>query len=197
MQKIAITGNIASGKSELEKLIEEKGFKVFDSDDIAHDLISQDEEVIEGIKKAFKKYDILHEDGTISRAKLGKIVFKDKALLEKLESVIHPLIRHKIADFFKGSSHEKAIFISVPLLFEKNFRELFDSVILVKADEKVRLKRLMDKGDYDVKHAKARMASQMSQDKKIILSDYVIDNNSTVEDLNKQLNTVLKKLNLK
>lgn len=197
MQKIAITGNIASGKSALEKLIAAKGFKVFDSDDIAHDLISHDPQVIEGIKKAFKKHDILNEDGSISRSKLGKIVFKDKSLLIKLEEIIHPVIKHKIADFFNATKNEKVIFISVPLLFEKNFRELFDSVILVKADESIRLQRLMDKGVFDLKHAKARMAAQMSQDKKIILSDYVIDNNSTVEELEKQLNSVLKKLNLK
>lgn len=196
MLKIAITGNIASGKSQLEKLIAAKGYKVFDSDDIAHDLIFKDEEVIQGIKKAFKKYDILHEDGSISRAKLGKIVFKDKSLLTKLESIIHPVIKHKIASFLNGGKHEKAIFISVPLLFEKNFRELFDIVILVKADEGVRLKRLMDKGDFDIEHAKERMAAQMSQDKKIVLSDYVIDNNSTVKKMEAQLTAILKKLNL-
>lgn len=195
MLKVAITGNIASGKSELEKLLQQKGYKVFDTDEISHDLTANDAEVISRIKKIFKNHDILSQDGEISRPKLGKLVFSDKNLLAKIESILHPAIKYRIERIFDEWQSEKVIFVSVPLLFEKKFDVMFDKVILVTADEDKRLSRLLKRSNYDINHARSRIQSQITQEEKISLSDYLIDNNSKIEDLEPQLELILSKLN--
>ena len=196
MLKVAITGNIAAGKSEVETLLREQGYKVFDSDVIAHDITSKDEKLIVEIKNLFKGYDILDKNAAISRPKLGKLVFSNKELLVELESIIHPAIKERIKDIFLNNPNEKVIFVAVPLLFEKNFRSLFDKVILVLADEKRRLDRLLKRSSYDIEHAKSRIKSQLPQEKKIPLCDFLIENNHDLDYLKPQVDLILKKLKL-
>ena len=95
MMKIALVGNIASGKSTVEKTLQELNFSVLDTDFVAHCLLENNAEIME----AFKDYDILTE-GKISREKLGKIVFSDETLKQKLEAILHPQIRAKIQEYF-------------------------------------------------------------------------------------------------
>ena len=80
MIKVAITGNIASGKSCVENYLNDKGFKVIDADKVNHSLLLHDDEVIKEIKNLFKNQDIIGIDGTLSREKIGKIVFSDKKM---------------------------------------------------------------------------------------------------------------------
>ncbi|MDR1327531.1 MAG: dephospho-CoA kinase [Heliobacteriaceae bacterium] len=178
VRKIAITGNIASGKSEVQKIIENKGFKVLDADAAAHEILKNSEE----IPRIFKDYDVF-ENGKISRKKLGRLVFANENLRRKLEAVIHPQVREKIKDFFAANKTEKVVFAAIPLLFEANMRNMFDKVVLVYADDEIRLERLLKRSGCTREHALTRMASQMPQDEKIKLSDFVIYNNGTLEDL--------------
>lgn len=192
MLKVAITGNIASGKSEAEKILREKSFQVLDSDVVAHDLL-RDEEVKKTILEAFAEFDIL-ENGEISRSKLGKIVFEDKTLREKLEKILHPLIKDEIGKFFDEQSQkgEKIAFVSVPLLFEVHFENLFDKIILVYADDEIRLKRLMQRSDLTQEQAQNRINIQMKQNDKKALSDFIIYNNESLESLNKNVINLLR-----
>jgi len=91
MLKIAITGNIASGKSYVEQFFRDKGYAVFDTDKIAHEILENSPDV----KNAFKNFDIL-SDGKIDRKKMAGLVFSDKTLLTKLENIIHPLVKDEI-----------------------------------------------------------------------------------------------------
>ena len=91
MVKIAITGNIAAGKSEVEKIIATKGYVVYDTDKFTHQILASSQE----IKYTFKDYDVF-ENGKISRKKLGALVFANKKLKEKLENIIHPVIKEMI-----------------------------------------------------------------------------------------------------
>ena len=122
MISIAIAGNIASGKSTVENVLRKKGYKVFDSDIIAHEVL---EDLSDKIFEAFKDYDI-SENGRISRQKLGTLVFDDKNLKEKLENIVHPEIKVRIKKIFEENKLEKYIFVSIPLLFEVGWRNLFD-----------------------------------------------------------------------
>ena len=97
MISIAIVGNIASGKSTVENVLRKKGYKVFDSDIIAHEVL---DDLSEKILEAFKDYDIL-ENGRISRQKLGALVFDDKNLKEKLENIVHPEIKDRLKKIFE------------------------------------------------------------------------------------------------
>ena len=167
MLKIAITGNIASGKSEVEKIIAQN-FPVFDADKIAHKFL-----------------------GNVDRRALGEKVFSDPIARKKLEEYIHPKVKDEILKIF-CESQEKCVFVSIPLLFETGFDKLFDKIIFVQCDDKLRLERLMKRNNFTKEQALKRMNAQMPQDDKINKSDFVIHNNSTKEKLAEQVNELLK-----
>ena len=187
MIKIAVTGNIASGKSEAEKILSELGYPVIDTDKITHFLLENSDDVINEIKKLFSGYDIFDENNGISRKKLGKVVFSDHALLKKLENIIHPQVIKEINKFFKQNKNEKYAFVSVPLLYEANLACLFDKVILIYTNDEIREKRLTENRHYTKEEAQIRMSAQISQDKKIKLADFVIYNNSNLGNFSHQL----------
>lgn len=190
MLKVAITGNIASGKSFVEAVVSSFGYDVYDTDMIAHKILALSGEV----REAFKDYDILNHKGEISRGKLGKLVFCKKELKTILESIIHPQIVDEINKLFKYTKEEEIIFISVPLLFEAKLDKMFDKVIFVQADDEVRLQRLMVRNSLTEEEAKLRMDSQLSQEEKIKRCDFVVHNNSTMGEFEEQIKDVIKKL---
>lgn len=183
MLKFAIVGNIASGKSTVENELMQKGFKVFDTDKLSHSILenSKDEVIQE-----FDGLDIV-ENGEISRAKLGKIVFNNKNLKEKLENIIYPKLKDKILKIFDENSSEKFVFISIPLLFEVGWQNLFDKILFVKTDDEIRLNRLMKRNSYSKDEAMARILAQIPQAEKIKKSDFIICNNGTLEMLQNEI----------
>lgn len=193
MLKIGITGNIAAGKSTLEELLKERGFKVLDTDDVAHNLLKNDA-IKKEILENFSIYDIV-ENGELSRRKLAKIVFTSETDRKKLEEILHPLIKESIKHFFSAhESREKIIFVSVPLLFEAKFEDLFDKIVLVYAYDEIRLERLIKRNDLSPEMAQNRLNIQMNQDKKRPLAGYIIFNNKSIEDLEMQLENLLSSL---
>lgn len=186
MIKVAITGNIASGKSKVGEIISDLGYKVYDADKIAHEILYSSNEVLE----AFKNFDIL-ENGKISRVKLGNIVFNNKRMKQKLEDIIHPQIRENIKEIFKTNQNEQYVFVGIPLLFEANMQDLFDKIVLVYCDDEIRKTRLMKRNNLTTEQAIARINSQKSQDEKINLVDYVIKNETTIEVLREQVKNCL------
>ncbi|MBR3890041.1 dephospho-CoA kinase [bacterium] len=189
MIKVAIVGNIASGKSELEKYLFNSGFVVLDTDVMAHDILVDKPDVA----KAFEEYDVF-EYGLLSREKLGKLVFSNEELKEKLESIVHPLILENIEESFETFADEDFVFVSVPLLFEVGWQEMFDKIIFIKADDEIRLERLIKRNGYSREYAQTRLDSQLSQETKITNSDYVIENNSSKEEFYKNIESCLDKL---
>lgn len=194
MIKVAITGNIASGKSCVENYLNDKGFKVIDADKVNHSLLLHDDEVIKEIKNLFKNQDIIGIDGTLSREKIGKIVFSDKKMKSELEKILHKKIDEEIEQFIKINEKEKIIFVSVPLLFETNQDVKYDIIIFVSAKKKIRLIRLMKRNNFSEEYAKVRINSQMKEELKIKKSDYVIYNNSDFENIKHQIDNILKEL---
>lgn len=190
MIKFALCGNIASGKSTVQKLLENQGYRVLDTDKVAHELltVNNSELFLE-----FKKFDVF-ENGEFSREKLGKLVFTNKEIKQKLENILHPQIREKIKEFFEQNQNEKYLFVGIPLLFEANMTDLFDKIIFIYADDDIRLKRLLLRNGYSVDYAKARLNSQMRQEEKTQKSDYVINNNGSIEELYKNLFKLLEQI---
>lgn len=194
MLKVGITGNIAAGKSTVEKILKEKGYSVLDTDIVSHDLLENDSKIIKTVIKAFNDYKLVSFDGKISRTKLGKIVFSDKMRMRKLESIIHPVIREKICEYFDAHKDEDIVFVSVPLLYEAHMEDLFDRIILVFAEDQWRYKRLIKRDRLDEEYASKKINSQMSQVDKLILCDDCIENDGTVSDLRVRVAYILRGL---
>lgn len=183
MISIAIVGNIASGKSTVENVLRKKGYKVFDSDIIAHEVL---DDLSEKILEAFKDYDI-SENGRISRQKLGALVFDDKNLKEKLENIVHPEIKDRLKKIFEENKLEKYIFVSIPLLFEVGWRNLFDKILFIYTEDKIRLNRLIQRNNFTKDEALARIKSQLPQEEKVKVSDFIINNNHSIDVLQKYI----------
>lgn len=189
MLKVAITGNIASGKSVVQEILATSGFAVFDADIAAHELLDDNSAVLE----TFADFDIL-ENGKISREKLGKIVFNNKNLLEKLNAIIHPLVRAEIENFFDENSDKNIVFAAVPLLYECGMENMFDRVVLIQTSDSVRLERLIKRSGYSREYALKRLESQMPQDKKAAKADFIINNDGDFGALTRQVSTLVQTL---
>ena len=183
MISIAIVGNIASGKSTVETILREKGYKVFDSDIIAHEVL---DDLSEKIIEIFKDFDI-SENSKISRQKLGTLIFNDKNLKVELENIVHPEINDRIKRIFDENSYEKYVFVSIPLLFEVGWRYLFDKVLFIYTKDNIRLRRLMHRNSFTEEEALVRIKSQLLQEEKLKMSDFVVENNGSIDVLQKYI----------
>ncbi|MGR3741594.1 dephospho-CoA kinase [Companilactobacillus sp. DQM5] len=196
MSKIfGITGGIASGKSYISEIIRNKDFKVFDADEIAHQ-VGDSPEIIKKISEIFGEEVI--DKNKIDRFKLGEIVFNDKSKLNLLNSIMGPTIKKKIVkliDRYHKENSERIYFMEIPLLFEQNYEKYFDGTILVYVDNQTQIQRLMKRDNIEKEFAEKKINSQMSLDEKKDKSDYIINNsNSEIENINDQVNKLLHEL---
>ncbi len=182
MRKVAIVGNIASGKSEVKNILLHYGYKVLDTDVVSHELLQSDNEVIQ----AFAEYDIF-ENSQISRKKLGELVFNNPELLERLENILHPKVRAAISDFFAKNDNDDILFVEIPLLFEAGMEDMFNDILFVYAPDELRLQRLMKRNGFTKDYALKRMNAQKSQDEKVNLATIVVKNDASLENLKSEL----------
>ena len=165
-------------------------YPVIDTDKIVHNLFVESDDLNRELRTAFGNFDIC-TNHLIDRKKLARIVFSDKKLLAKLEKITHPYIIDEVMKFFEQNSDANFTFVAVPLLYEVNWGYLFDKVIMVAADEEIRLNRLMCRRNLTKEDALKRMNAQIPQDEKIKFADFVIYNNTNYVDLSAQINKVL------
>lgn len=188
---IGITGSIACGKSTVSNYLKEKGYTIIDADKLGHIALTSDE-VKEKLKKNFGL--TILENNEISREKLGKLVFGNDENLKILNSIVHPYIRKIILQLQENHRDERFVFLDIALLFEAEFEDLVEKIIVVHVDEKIQLARLMSRNALSKEQAMFRIESQMSSKDKSILGNYVIDNGGTKEETYKQIDLIIEAL---
>lgn len=192
---IGITGGIATGKSTFCNLLSKLGFLVIDSDKIARDVVEIGSEGLKNVVDYFGD-DVLKEDGSLDRNKLGDLIFNDQRKRIALNNILHPLITKKIKKLIDDNiSIEKVIFIDIPLLLEvrSNLEENgldFDQVWLIYSKESTQAKRLMDRNNLSQDQALMRIKSQMNIEEKRKLADLVINNEGSKEELEQMVERV-------
>jgi len=190
---LGITGTIGSGKSAAAGIFEKYGFKVINADELYHKISKPNKLIYGKITKEFGKK-ILNPDKSINRDKLKKIVFSDDKKLKKLNSITHPTIIFEIKKLIKKFKNSNII-VDAPLLLESDAKKLVDKIIVVKCDDKVRIKRLLKKGKHSQKEIREITKSQMPMEKKLKFADFVIDNSGDLRNLENQVRTTVNKLN--
>jgi len=194
MIKLGLTGNIAAGKSEVEKIFKNLEIPTISADNVVHEILNNNEEVKYSIIKTFGKYDILTKN-KLDRKKLGKIVFSDINEKTQLEKIIHPVVIKEIFNFFDREKNQNVVVVDIPLLFEGNFEYLFDKILLIYADDKIRFNRIKKRNGFDDEHIEKIMKSQMNQDIKKKKSDFVIINEDiTIDELKKEVEKIIKEI---
>lgn len=173
MKLIGITGGIGSGKSTIAKVFTSMGFPVYNSDTRAKELINSDNELINSIKLAFGE-DTYTSSG-LDRKKMASIVFNNPKKLAELNSIIHPAVG-KDFDTWANAQTSPFVLKEAAILFETGIYKSLYKTILVTAPQEIRIERVMKRDNTTREEVLSRMASQWPEEKKMELSDFVIDN---------------------
>lgn len=189
----AITGNFGCGKSTVAKILKTKGAKVFDADGCVHQCYrKKHSDIYKKIKQIFPQ--AINKSGKICRKKIAHVVFSDKRKLEELERVIHPKVIAQLKQWIKISKTKKGVFVAqVPLLFEKKLERFFDAVILINVKNDILIRRIKVMRNLSVKEINQRLARYQPISKKLRRADFVINNDSTLVELKKEINNLWKK----
>ena len=185
---VAITGTIGAGKSSVTNLIAKQGYRTYDTDKMVHAYYEQEGVLYEPVLELLG-LDILDDQNNICRDKMAKILFDQKYKLNELESMVFSQVKKDLKDLRKEYENE-AVFVEVPLLFEAKLETMFERIIVVDAKLDLRLERLVNKG-IQPSDALKRMSHQYSPEKKRAAADYIIENNSSLADLNEEVVSII------
>jgi dephospho-CoA kinase len=195
MLLIGLTGNIASGKSEVAKMLAERGATVIDADVLAREAVRPETQALKDIVKRWGK-DVLRADGSLDRTALRQIVFADQSELDALNRIVHPgVARLRDCEIARAKERGDPIVVCViPLLFERNLADEYDAIVLVDAPRPVRLERLVATRGLEETDAMNMIASQMPAELKRARADYCIDNDGSLEDLEREVDALWSSL---
>ena len=190
---IGLTGGIGSGKTTVAKLLESKGYSVYYSDIRAKEIVNNNAFLKIRIIQLLgdKAYD---QDGKYNRKWVAQKIFNNEKLLLELNKIIHPAVRDDF-EFWVKEQKVDFVFKETALLFELNLDKNCFKTILVTADESLRIKRVMERDGKTCQEIKNIIQKQMSEQEKIKRADFIIENNTDLENLGKEVERMLLELN--
>ena len=194
MKLIGLTGGAGSGKSTVAAMFRELGAATVDADEATHAVYAPG---TEGFDAVFREFGAEYvREGAIDRAKLGALVFTDPDALRRLNAVVHPRVRQWMAEKTAAAVENGAEIViqDVPLLFENGLQGLYSATVLVYAQPKTQLRRLVEQRGLAPDRALAILAAQMPIDEKRGLADYVIDNDGVRDETRSQVEEVWTKV---
>ncbi|WP_431709534.1 dephospho-CoA kinase [Glutamicibacter uratoxydans] len=191
MKHVGLTGGIASGKSAVAAQLSKLGAVVIDADVIARQVVEPGTEGLEKIRETFGA-SVFTAEGALDRAALGARVFADQAERQKLNAIVHPLVRAEANRQREQAvaSGVEVVVEDIPLLVESDQIERFDTVIVVQAPHDERIRRMIEDRGWDRADAVARMAAQATDDQRAAVADILIHNDGTIADLNTKVSEI-------
>ncbi len=193
MLRVGLTGGIGAGKSEVSRLLVEHGAVLIDADRIAREVVAPGTPALAAVVAAFGE-DVLAEDGSLDRPKLGSIVFADPEKLAVLNGIVHPLVRERSTALEEAAAEDAVVVHDVPLLTENGLAPLYDLVVVVDAAPATQLDRLMRLRGMTEQDARARMAAQATREQRREIADVVVDNDVPLEELRRRVEEVWDEL---
>jgi len=175
MKKIGITGGIGSGKSTACEIFKLLGVSVFHADDEAKNLQNNNLQIKNYLIELFGEH-LYSEDGLLDRKMLAGLIFNDTKALAKVNAIIHPAVRQNFLKWVENKQNDNYVLYEAAILLESGYSVDFDRNILILADEKIRIERVMKRDSISEELVKERIKNQMSDIEKINLVDYVLEN---------------------
>lgn len=195
---LGLTGGIASGKSTVSRMLAERGAVIIDADQISREIVEPGSPVLSRIAEEFGA-DVLFEDGTLNRKKLGAIIFGNEEKRLLLNSIMHPPIRElmkkRIAEAEAADPH-RLVVADIPLLYESKLQHMFSEVMVVYVPLDIQIERLMQRDGLSEEEAKERISSQMPLVDKRRLADVIIDNSAGLQETREQVERYLRRKGL-
>jgi dephospho-CoA kinase len=187
---IGLTGNIATGKSVVRRMLEHLGAYTIDADALSHRVIAKGAPGYQPVLNTFGTW-VLNKDGQIDRDKLGRLVFADAQALKQLEDIIHPYVGQAI-DILVRRATQRVVVIEAIKLLESGLRNLCDTIWVTDAPQHVQIERLIRKREMSPETALQRVHAQAAQKQKLAAAHMVITNTGSYENLWKQVSGAWK-----
>lgn len=184
--RVAVTGGIGSGKSEVARLLASYGAVVVDADQVAREVVAPGTPGLAEVVAAFGP-EVLREDGSLDRARLGALVFADEAARRRLEAIVHPRVRERSQQLMAAAPADAVVVYDVPLLVEGRLGGDFEVVVVVDAPEDVQVGRLVEHRGMSEEEARSRIRAQATREQRRAVADVVIDNAGSREALERQV----------
>lgn len=189
---IGLTGNIATGKSVVRRMLEHLGAYTIDADALTHRAYAKGAPGHQQVLDKFGKW-LLNREGEIDRQKLGKLVFSDPEAMKHLEEIVHPLVRQATEMLIKRATQPVIVIEAIKLL-EGDLRKVCDSIWVTNAPEVIQVERLMRKRGFTRDQAQERIRMQSPQNQKVNIANMVITNTGSYDDLWKQVNEAWREI---
>lgn len=191
--KIAITGTFGAGKSSVSEILTLFGYPVLNCDSLAKDYYKKESSIYSQLVAILTNYEDVVKDGIIDINRLGQLFFNDKHLKETIEALIHTQLLTDLSQYF--NTHTTSI-VEVPLLFEVGWENYFDHVLVVTCDDSIAINRLQSYRNISSEEYEKRMNHQFDKAYKLNHASYIIENNGSKLDLEREVKQWLQKINL-
>jgi len=186
MLMVGLTGGIGAGKSAVAARLAELGAVVIDADQLARAVVAPGTEGLAEVVAAFGA-GILDHDGALDRPALGRVVFDDPEARHRLEAIIHPRVRARTAELVAAAAPDAIVVNDVPLLVETGIAAGYDLVVVVLADEALRVDRLVRDRGLTADQARARIRAQATDEQRRAVADVVLVNGGSLDELRAQV----------
>ena len=187
--RIGLTGGIAAGKSMVSRILDELGAWILDADAISREVVEPGTEGLKAVAAEFGEK-VLLPDGSLDRRALGAEVFGDPQKLERLNGILHPIIKAEMlrrAAAIEENHPEDIVIFDVPLLIESGWQDAADEVWLVSAPIDERIRRIAMRDGLDEKQAMERISAQMTDEQKAKYADVIINNGGSIQELEERV----------